>query len=555
MSTTQPVATSPDLILLNATVRTMDDAGSVHQAVAIGDGRIRALGDGATVRALAGAATEVLDMDGACILPGLIDSHNHLLQTGLNAEHVDLSGAATVADVLSAIRARAADTPLGDWIQTSSRWHETQLREQRFPTRAELDVAAPGHPVLVRRGGHNVVANSRALALGGVDETTPDPAGGTYVRRDGRLTGHIIGAPAYARVAGKAPLPAVDQQVRAIAMASQRFAAAGLTGVIEPGLSADQIAMFRRAETAGTLSVRATLMERIVPGVDSEGLERARVTWAALEQVRGRPADPAVPPGDSRLLTVRGVKIVADGGVETNYLREPYAFTDDPSAPRGKPQVSPENLTEVCRWAARDRVQLGVHCVGDAAIDLVLDAFEAANREHPIAPLRWTLIHMILARPEHFDRARALGVIITAQQPLVYALGAGWVRYWGKERAERAMPMRAFAESGLIVGGGSDSPVTPYQPLLGIWSSVTRATELAGVLGPQWGCTVERALRMYTRGSAHCAFAEQERGRLAPGYLADLTVLAADPLRVGIDELRDLPVRGTMVGGRWTYLS
>lgn len=251
-----------------------------------------------------------------------------------------------------------------------------------------------------------------------------------------------------------------------------------------------------------------------------------------------------------------GIKIVADGGVETNYLREPYAFADDPSAPRGKPQVSLENLTAVCGWALAARRQLGIHCVGDAAIDLVLDAFEAAatpTPERPVAPLRWTLIHMTLAHPEHFERARRLGLVLAVQQPLIYALGAGWVKYWGMERARRASPMRAYVESGLPVGGGSDSPVTPYQPLLGIWSSVTRATELAGVLGPEWGCSVEDALRMYTRGSAYCSFDEGQRGQLAPGFLADLTVLAADPLSVPVDELREVPVDLTMVDGRVTY--
>jgi predicted amidohydrolase YtcJ len=160
---------------------------------------------------------------------------------------------------------------------------------------------------------------------------------------------------------------------------------------------------------------------------------------------------------------------------------------------------------------------------------------------------------MTLAHPEQIERARRLGLALAVQQPLIYALGAGWVKYWGPERARRASPMRLYADSGLPVGGGSDSPVTPYEPLLGIWSSVTRATELAGVLGPEWGCTVEQALRMYTRGSAFCSFDEGRRGRIAPGFLADLTVLAADPLAIPVDDLRDLPVEMTVVGGRIAY--
>lgn len=531
-----------DLVLYGGTVQTLNDNAPGATAIALAGERIHALGDDAAMRALAGPDARQIDLHGACVLPGLIDSHNHLLSTGLNLDAVDLSVARTVADVLAAIRVRAATTPAGEWIVTSSRWHESALAEARFPTRDELDHVAPVHPVLLRRGGHNVVANSRALALGGVDEATADPPGGTYVRRDGRLTGHIIGAPAYTRVAGKVPPPDEARMVAAIRDVSARYAAAGLAGVIEPGLSAEQIAAFRRARAEDALAVRAVLMQRAVPGTTEAERERALTACAALPK----------PDGDD-FLRVGGIKIVADGGVETNFLREPYAFADDPAAPRGKPQVSPENMAAVCRWAARSGRGLGVHCVGDAAIDLVLDAFEAANRDTPIAPLRWTLIHMTLVDEGQLARARALGLGIAVQQPLIYALGAGWAKYWGPERSGRASPMRMYAGSGLPVGGGSDSPVTPYQPLLGIWSSVTRATEVAGVLGPEWGCTVARALQMYTSGSAWLSFDEERRGRLAPGYLADLTVLAADPLSVPLDGLRDLPVMMTVVGGRVVY--
>lgn len=540
-------------VYYNGVVRTMDDHGTVAEAVALAGERVLAVGSSDEMRALAGTGAALHDLCGRAVLPGLIDSHNHLLQTGLNLGAVDLSAARTVADVLDAIRQRAAVTPAGEWVVTSSRWHETQLAEGRFPTRRELDAVAPAHPVLIRRGGHNVVANSAALARGGVDESTPDPPGGTYVRRDGELTGHIIGAPAYGRIVGQVPAPDESRMVAAIREASGRYAAAGLTGVIEPGLTAEQIAAYGRAEVEGALAVRAVLMQRIVPGTTPDDLARADAAWPRLmttyETDRAVRNDAA----GAGLTRLDGIKIVADGGVETNFLREPYAFTDDPSSPRGKPQVSLENLTAVCRLAARDRRQLGIHCVGDAAIDLVLDAFEAANAEHPIAPLRWTLIHMTLAHPEQIERARRLGLVLAVQQPLIYALGAGWVKYWGEERASRASPMRLYAESGLPVGGGSDSPVTPYQPLLGIWSSVTRATEYAGVLGPEWGCTVEQALRMYTRGSAWCSFDEHRRGQIAPGFLADLAVLAADPLAVPVADLPALPVEMTLVGGRVTF--
>lgn len=585
-----------DLVLFGGTVRTLDGQGAVAEAVVIRGERILAVGDSGAMRALAGDGARMIDLRGRVVIPGLIDSHNHLLSTGLNLDAVDLASARTVGDVLQALQARAGSLAAGEWVVSSSRWHETALQEQRFPTRNELDGVLPAHPALIRRGGHNVVANSLALRLAGIDETTPDPPGGTYVRRAGRLTGHIIGAPAYGRVAALLPQPDAARMVAAIRAASSASVAAGLTGVIEPGLDAGQLAAFARAEQEGALAVRAVLMQRINPGTTAADMERAAAVWERINLTPG--ASPArrgempgagsgkvatlplrVAPSPEReketeeerqagkrlsaphqgpeaagaLARIGGVKIVADGGVETNYLREPYAFADDPAAPRGKPQVSLENLTAICRLAARDGRQLGVHCVGDAAIDLVLDAFTTAAAGRDLAPLRWTLIHMILARSEHLARARKLRLVIAAQQPLIYALGAGWVRYWGGERAARAMPLRAFVDSGLPVGGGSDAPVTPFSPLLGIWSSVTRATERAGVLGPEWGCTVEEALRMYTGGSAYLSFDEGQRGQIAAGFLADLTVLAADPVRVPVDELPGLPVEMTVVNGKVLY--
>ncbi|MGD9891224.1 MAG: amidohydrolase [Dehalococcoidia bacterium] len=530
------------ILLDNATVRTFDAADTVAEAVAVRDGRIVDVGSSADLLTRFADAGR-RDVHGATVLPGLIDSHLHLLTLGLNSFAVDLSHAASIADVLSALGDRISHTPVGTWVLSSSRWHESQLHEGRFPMRTELDTVAAAHPVLLRRGGHNVVANSAALAAAGIDHGTPDPPGGTYVRdASGMLTGQVIGAPAFGRLVRLLPEPDEERLVEAIAVASRQLAVAGITGVIEPGLSHVEIAAYRRAYREGALTVRAVLMPRLDPGITLEAGDRAAAAFTALEPAEG-----------DGFLNVGPIKIVADGGVETNYLRDPYARADDPRAPRGKPRVSLENLTTICRLAARTGRQIGVHCVGDAAIDLVLDAFAEADREHSIANLRWTLIHMTLARPEHIARARDLGLVLAVQQPLIDALGAGWRAYWGADRAEMASPLRMYATSGLIVGAGSDAPVTDFSPWRALWSAATRGTAQAGILGPEQSVDPTTLLRWYTTGSAALSFDEGVRGSIAPGMRADLIVVRPDPLTVRPDELPTIRVALTMVDGRIVY--
>ena len=533
----------PDLVLLNARVRTMTAGTPLAEAIAVKHGRIIAVGDTATIRALAGPSTVQHDLAGLTIIPGFHDSHNHLRQTGLNFFAVDLSEARSVGDVLAAIKTRVAITPPGEWVVASSRWHESQLGEKRFPTRAELDAITPNHPVMIPRGGHNRVVNSPAFARAGITRDTPNPPGGTYVRdpATGELTGHIIGAAAFMRLQRLLPSPTRAQENDAIRNAMKAYHAAGITSVIEPGLEPRELATFQRLWQSGALTVRVTAMLRIFPGTTKDELDRA------LASIRGVAFTTGF--GD-QWLRLGGIKFTADGGVETSYLREPFAHADDPSSSRGKPHASLDNMKAVCLLANELGWQMGIHCVGDAAIDQVLDAYATAHAASPLAGKRWTLIHMMRERPEHFQRAKAMGLVITAQQPLMYALAGGFLKYWGTTRTADCEPLRMYLDSGLPVGAGSDSPVTPYEPLLGLWSSVTRETQLGGVQGAQWAIPMADALRWYTIGSAHTAFEEDLKGSIEPGKLADLIALSVDPLKAAPTDVRDAKVLMTMVGGR-----
>jgi predicted amidohydrolase YtcJ len=539
------VSTTPltaELVLLNANVLTMDPSRPRAQAVAIGGGRVLAVGSNDDMRGRGNSGAVIRDLAGQTLLPGFYDSHNHMLLTGLNLAAVDLSAARSVADVVHMMGERAASTPPGQWVLSSARWHESQLAETRFPLREELDRVSAGHPMLLQRGGHNVVANSQALELAGIRADVPNPPGGTFVRAaDASLTGHAIGAAAQLI---RATLPSPPERLvhEALLRVERAYSAAGITSVIDPGLSPSQIKAYQSLATAGQPTVHASLMWRLNPAFGDQALQ------SALDELRSAQIQRHLENPWARTLAI---KLGVDGGVEAGYYREPYLFADDPTSPRGKPNMSQENFDALCVEAARLGWQVGAHCVGDAAIDATLSAFEAANQDTPIVGRRWTLIHMMLAREDHWARANRLGLIVTAQQPLLYTLADGFVKYIGPDRARDIEPLRMYlARSEQPVGGGSDSPVTPYEPLLGIWSSVTRQTHLAGVQGPEWKISAEEALRMYTLGSAYAAFEEDQKGSISPGKRADLVVLDADPCAVEPDAIRDIRVRLTIVDGR-----
>jgi predicted amidohydrolase YtcJ len=531
-----------DLVLLNGNVLTMDAARPRGQAVAIGGGRILGVGSNAEIQAWVNGAAVVRDLEGQTLLPGFYDSHNHMLMTGMDLVAVDLSHATSISDVLHAIEQRTTMTPPGQWVVSSARWHESQLAEQRFPTRQELDRVSAGRPVLLQRGGHNVVASSLSLQRAGIQADVANPPGGTFVRdASGALTGHVIGSAAQ-RLRASMPAPSEALLHEVLAKIERAYNAAGITSVIDPGLSSTQIKAY---QTRAEPTVRASLMWRLNPGFSDSELQ------AALDQLR---SGAVVRKLDHAWARVLAIKLGIDGGVEAGFYREPFAFADDPSSPRGKPAASPPNLAELCAEAARLGWQVGAHCVGDAAIDAALAAFESADRASSINGLRWTLIHMMLAREDHWARANRLGLIVTAQQPLLYTLAEGFRKYIGPERTRNLEPLSMYLScSEQPVGGGSDSPVTPFQPLLGIWSSVTRQTHGAGVQGPDWKIEAEQALHMYTLGSAYAAFEEDQKGSITPGKLADLVVLNRDPAQVEPEAIREIRVLTTLVDGRVVF--
>jgi predicted amidohydrolase YtcJ len=531
-----------DLILHHGRIYPVDAAFSVAEAIAIADGRVQAIGTSDTILGLAGSHTRRVNLNGATVLPGFFDGHTHAMSIGINLVKVDLSNAASIDDVLSLVKARAAETPPGEWIEIAPTWHESTLRERRFPSRAELDDVAPANPVYLPRGTRFfAVTNSAGFVAAGIDGTTPDPEGGRFERdASGELTGLMLDPPAFNQV--KRLLPPITQatRVRALHTVHRAFNRVGITSVIDPALNADEIRAYQAVWEDGSLSVRTT---GIVAPDTSVPLQRS--TDDLLAFLDGWA--PRSGFGDNRF-RIGPLKLWVDGFIETAWLKEGYA--NDPEF-HGVQAVRRDVLLAVLRRANELDWQVALHVVGDAALEMTLDVFAEVNREKSIVGRRWTVMHALFPTERVFRLCREMDVQVSVQQGLSYAFGESMLKCWGPERAAYASPFRTWIDRGFRLAGGSD--VIPFDPLTSIWSTVTRMTRAAGVLGHEQAATRQEAVAMYTANPPYLTFEEDVKGRLEPGKLADLVVLSEDPLRCEEEAIRNITVVATILEGKLVY--
>ena len=530
--------------LVRGDIVTMDAAMPRAEAMALRGDRIVAVGTLDAVRAaLSEAPGREIRYDEGTVVPGLIDTHNHMHWTGMQARLVDLRPARCIADIQEAIRAYAARFPGRPWITSGGGWHLTDLREGRYPTREELDAACADRPVFLPRVGHAAAANTRALELAGIGRDTPDPAGGRIERdAEGRPNGVLLEPPAFEPVARLVPPLPIDEQAAALRDIQRVYHAAGLTGVIDPGVTPEMMRAYQQLWRLDALTLRSVLMplaDSSLPLQDNlDRIERAGLGTGF---------------GDARL-KLGGVKLFLDGGASlgTALMREPYP---DERCNCGIQITPTETFRRIAWHCARLGWSLGVHVVGGKAIDIALEVFAEIDREIPLRPLRFTLIHAYLwPEQRNIREAARMGITVATQCSMQYAFGPGLVQRFGVAMMAVATPIRSWLDGGVTVGGGSDSPVTPFQPLLGLWQARTR--HIAGTdepVGRLQTVSGEEALALYTRDAAYLSFSEHERGVLRAGLLADWTVLSVDPVRCDPEALRDARVLATAVGGRIVY--
>ena len=528
-----------DLVVANAKVWTVDPARPRAEAVAIVGERIAALGTAAEIDAWRGPATKVIDARGRFVMPGFNDAHIHLIEGGMQLDNVDLKDAASLEEFARRIGERAAATPKGEWI-LGGNWDEQAWTPAVLPAKALIDPVTPDTPVFVGRYDlHMGLANSVALTLAGITAKTPDPPGGAIVRdARGNPTG-ILKDAAMSYVQRVIPDATPERRQRALKRALEHMAALGVTSVQDMGPAQADVALYASAADTGELTARI----RVAP---------ALATWVDLAG-RG-----AVKPLNGAFLRGGAVKAFADGslGSTTALFFEPY--TDAPAA-RGllADEMQPiDGMRSRLVQADKAAQQICMHAIGDRAISMTLDLFRDVEAANGPRDRRFRIEHSQHVAPGDFSRYAALNVIASVQPYHAIDDGRWAEKRIGPDRIKTTYAFREFLDHKVRLAIGTDWPVAPLDPVLGLHAAVTRATldgKNPGGWVPAQKITLAEAIEAYTMGAAYAEFQEQDKGSITAGKLADLSILGTDPFAVEPPALRDLKVDMTIVGGRVVY--
>ncbi|MCC6162012.1 MAG: amidohydrolase [Acidobacteria bacterium] len=533
----QPSAGDATLIVVNARAYTVDPARPEAQAIAVKGDRITLVGSNADVLATRGPLTQVIDAGGRAVVPGLHDAHGHMLGLGQSLQDVDLRGTKDTRAVVEAVRTRAQALPEGQWV-IGRGWDQNDWPDAAWPTAALLDAALPDRPVYLSRvDGHAAWVNSAALRVSGLTAATTDPDGGRIIRTaDGRPTGILIDR-AMGLVGRHIPAESRGQHREQLRLADDLAASLGLTMVHDAGVGWDDAEMYREVADAGALKTRLYVMLR--PPRNGETLP-----------------PPLIGHG-SHLLTVRAVKLVADGALGSRgaALHEPYS---DESTTRGLLVTSPEQLHAQALASVQAGYQPCIHAIGDAANTAVLDLFERLQREVPGSrTLRMRDEHAQILRAADIPRLAALDVIASMQATHATS-DMPWVaqRVGEVRTREGAYVWQTLLRSGVHLANGSDFPVEEPNPMFGFYAAVTRQDRSGRPPGgwmPDQRLTRAEALHSFTAGAAYAAHLEQDLGSLRPGALADLLVLSADIMQVPPAEILTARPLVTIRGGHVTF--
>jgi len=497
------------------------------QAIAIQKDKIIAVGTNNEVKKLAHKITKIIDLKGKTVVPGLIDTHVHMLGFGASLNNLNLRNVTSIKELQQKLQEQAKKTPKGKWIQ-GGRWDQEKFKEKRYPTRFDLDKVAPENLVFLRRVcGHTCVVNTKALQTAGITKKTKAPKGGKIDidPKTGELTG-ILRENAMDLIEKAIPKPNDEEMEQLCLLACQKAVEEGLTTVHWIIGSPTEIGTIQKLRANGKLPIRIYFL---IPVEFMKHLIELGLQTGF---------------GDN-MIKIGSIKILTDGslGSRTAALAEPYS--DEPRT-KGMPLYTQKELDKLFTEAHEANLQLAAHAIGDKAVDMTLIAIEKALAKNPNKKLRHRIEHASVLSEKLIDRIKKLNLIASVQPH--FTISDFWtINRLGPKRARWAYPFKTLMHKGILAIGSSDCPVEPINPLLGIYAAVTRKENQAERI------TVNEALRMYTINAACASFDENVKGSIEVGKLADLTVLSHDPEKVTAEEIRNIEVEMTIVDGKIVY--
>lgn len=553
------IAAEPaDLVIHDAKIVTLAPDGKEAAAMAIKGDRLIAVGTDDDMREFTAATTKRIDAGGKRIIPGLCDSHSHATSASVYEFDHPVPEMDTMADVLKHIADRAEQLEDGEWIMISQVFI-TRLRDQRYPTRKELDQVAPKNPVRFQTGP-DCALNSLALELSGITKDFELPAGHTgRIERDeaGEPTGILRNASSLVKSKSPDKSPSQDERRERLKLLLADYNSVGLTSIADRYASDDGIALYQQLHDADELTCRVFCSYGIGGSQKIEDVE------AAIQKAADHPLHK-----ENRWIWVRGVKAMFDGGMLTGsaYMQKPWGVSEiysirDPEY-RGIRFIPQENLERMAKYALARDLQFTAHSVGDGAVQALIEAYAEINKTLPVKDRRPCITHCNFMSAEAIKTMQELGVVADLQPAWLWLDGATLEKHFGSERLEYFQPYRTIFDAGVIVGGGSDHmqkiggkrSVNPYNPFLGMWIAIARQPRrLDHALHPEQCLSRVEALKLYTVNNAWLTFEEQHKGTLEAGKLADFVILNTDILTCPLDEIPDITVAATYVGGKPVY--